>query len=112
MKIGIVVEGEHLESYVAEDFGRAPFFLIVDSETMDYQVVVNEHKDAAEGAGMLVANAIASLGLDAVIVGGIGHHGYDILTKAGLKVSFDEEGTAEEALKNFLRRLEFQGRFK
>lgn len=112
MKIGIVAEGEDLQSYVAEDFGRAPFFLIVDSETKDYQVVVNEHQDAAEGVGMLVAEAIASLGLDAVIVGGIGHHGYDILTKAGLKVSFDEEGTAEEALNNFLRRLEFQSKFQ
>lgn len=112
MKIGIVTEGEDLQSYVAEDFGRAPFFLIVDSETMDYQVVVNEHQDAAEGVGMLVAKSIASLGLDAVIVGGIGHHGYDILTKAGLKVSFDEEGSAEEALGNFLRRLEFQSKFQ
>jgi len=101
-----------MQSLVAEDFGRAPFFLIVDSETLDYQVVVNEHQDAAEGAGMLVAEAIASLGLDAVIVGGIGHHGYNILTKAGLKVSFDEDGNAEEALGNFLRRLEFQSRFQ
>ncbi len=106
MKVGIVTEGDDLSSFVAEDFGRAPYFLIVDSETMDYEVVGNEFKDAAEGAGMLVADAIVGLGLEAVIVGGIGPHGYDRLTGAGLTVSFDEDGPAEMALKNFLRRRE------
>lgn len=106
MKIGIVAEGDDLESFVAEDFGRAPFFLIVDSETMDYEVVENEFKDAAEGAGMLVADAIIGLGLDAVIVGGIGPHGYERLTNAGIMVSFDEDGPAEGSLANFIRRQE------
>ncbi|HIJ00447.1 MAG TPA: hypothetical protein HA366_02815 [Candidatus Methanomethylophilaceae archaeon] len=106
MKIGILTEGDNLNSFVAEDFGRAPYFLIVDSDTFDYEVVENEFKDAAEGAGMLVADAISELGVDVIIVGGIGSHGYDRLTKAGITVSFDEEGVAEEAVKRVLRRLE------
>ncbi len=106
MKVGIVTEGDELTSFVAEDFGRAPYFLIIDAETMEYEVVENEFKDAAEGAGMLVADAIIGLGLEAVIVGGIGPHGYDRLTQAGITVSFDEDGPAERALSDFLRRRE------
>jgi predicted Fe-Mo cluster-binding NifX family protein len=106
MRIGVISEGETLESYVADDFGHAPFFLIVDSETMDYQVVVNEHADVLEGAGMLVAEAIAGLGVDAVIVGGIGHHGMAILRKAGIHVAADEEGQVGEAVGDLVRRLE------
>lgn len=105
MRIGVLAEGDELSSYVAEDFGHAPFFLIVDYDTLDYTVVENEFIDAM-GAGMKAAEAIVGLGVDAVITGGIGSHGYDILTKAGIKVSFDEEGTVEECLEAFKRRYE------
>ena len=105
MKIGVLAEGESLDSFIADDFGHAPFFLIVDSETLDYEVVKNEHMNAPEGAGMKVADAIVSLKVDAVITGGIGPHGYDKLTSAGIKVSFDEEGTVEEGIANFNRRI-------
>ncbi len=104
MLIGVLAEGDNLESYVAEDFGHAPFFLIVDSNTLDYQVVVNEFVNAVEGAGMKVADAIVSLKVDAVITGGIGPHGYDTLTNAGITVAFDEEGTVEECVNDFKRR--------
>lgn len=107
MKIGVLSDGYDLESYVSDDFGHAPFFLIVDSDTLDYVVVENEFLEA-EGAGMKVAEAIVSLKVDAVITGGIGSHGYDILTKAGIRVSFDEEGTVEECVTNLLRRIKNQ----
>lgn len=110
MKIGVITEGDDLSSYVADDFGHAPYFLIVDYETLDFTVIKNEFVNS-EGAGMKVAKAITELGVDAVITGGIGSHGYDILTKAGIKVSFDEEGTAEECIENFKRRIELQKKF-
>jgi predicted Fe-Mo cluster-binding NifX family protein len=105
MKVGVISEGDTLESYVADDFGHAPFFLIVDTDTLDYIVVANEHADAVEGAGMKVAEAIIALKVDAVITGGIGPHGYDMLTNAGIRVSFDEEGTVEECINDFKRRV-------
>jgi len=105
MKIGVLADGDTLDSYIADDFGRAKYFLIVDAGTLDFTVIVNEHANAVEGAGMKVAAAIVGLGVDAVITGGIGPHGYDRLTKAGIKVSFDEEGTVEEGINNFKRRL-------
>ena len=103
MRIGVLSDGEDLESEVSEDFGRAPYFLIVDSDTLDYEVVKNEFVDAI-GAGMKVAEAIASLRVGAVITGGIGSHGYNILVKSGITVAFDEEGTVEECVVNFKKR--------
>ena len=46
-----------------------------------------------------------------MITGGIGNHGYNILTKAGIRVSFDEEGTVEECVGNLLRRIEREEKF-
>lgn len=113
MRIIAVSEGESLDSYVADDFGHAPFFLLVDSETLDYSVIVNEFMDSESGAGMAVARAIASLGgVDAVLTGGIGMHGIEILRKANIDVSSDEEGTVEEAIRDYVRRVERRKKFE
>ena len=112
MKIIVVSEGESLDSYVADDFGHAPCFLLVDSDTLDYHVIVNEFADAPEGAGIAVANAIVSLKVDAVITGGIGTHGMKILEDAGIYISYDEEGTAEQCITDFMRRMEHRRKFE
>jgi predicted Fe-Mo cluster-binding NifX family protein len=112
MKIGVISEGDSLDSFVADDFGHAPYFLIVDSDSMDYTVIENEYADSVEGAGMLVAKAIVGLEVDAVITGGIGMHGIDILNKAGILVSSDEEGTVEDSVNDFIRRREREEKFK
>jgi predicted Fe-Mo cluster-binding NifX family protein len=110
MKIIAVAEGESLDSYVADDFGHAPFFLLVDSDTLDYRVIANEFMDSPSGAGVAVAEAIVSLGcVDAVLTGGIGMHGVQILQKAGIRVFADEDGTVEECVRDFMRRLERMG---
>ncbi len=110
MKIGVISEGDNLESYVAEDFGHAPYFLIVDMDTLDFSVIENEFMNS-EGAGMKVANAIVGLGVDAVITGGIGMHGIDILNRAGIQVSYDEEGTVESCVNDFKRRYEHRKKY-
>ncbi len=102
-----------MDSYVADDFGHAPFFLLVDSDTLDYHVIVNEYKDSEQGAGFAVANAIVSLGnVDAVITGGIGMHGIKILKDGGIDVSYDEEGTVEQCVKDYVRRIERRKSFE
>ncbi len=107
MRIIVISEGESLDSYVADDFGHAPFFLLVDSDTLDYHVIVNEYKDSEQGAGFAVANAIVSVGnVDAVITGGIGMHGMKILKDGGIDVSYDEEGTVEQCVTDYVRRVE------
>lgn len=111
MKIGVVVDGDSLSSYVAEDFGRASHFLIVDYDTYDYEVVVNEFAKT-NAPGYKVAEAIASLDVDVVIAGGIGHHGIDILQKAGKRVVYDEDDTVEECLDEFKRRFELERKFE
>ncbi|NLL94162.1 MAG: hypothetical protein GX224_00110 [Thermoplasmatales archaeon] len=111
MKVAVTAEGDTLDSPVADDFGHAPFILVVDCDTLDYRVVENEFVREL-GAGMKVAEAIASLDVQAVITGGIGHHGIAILSKAGIRVSSDEDGTVEEAMADFRRRHELRMRFE
>lgn len=97
MKFGVISEGDKPESLVAEDFGHAPYFLIVDPETLDYTVVENEYANG-EGAGYKVAKAIVGIGVDVVIVGGIGTHGLKILQDAGIRVFYDMDDTVEKCV--------------
>ena len=113
MKIVVCSDGESLDSPMADDFGHAPFFLLIDSDTLDYQVIVNEFKDSEQGAGMAVAKAIVGLGcVDAVLVGGIGMHGIKVLRDAGIDVSFDEDGIVEQCVEDYLRRIERRRRLE
>ena len=84
MRIVVISEGESLDSEVGEDFGHSPFFLVVDSDTLDYHVIENEFADSPEGAGVAVAKAITTIQPDAVITGGIGMHGLDIILSHSL----------------------------
>ena len=104
MRIVVISEGESLDSEVGEDFGHSPFFLVVDSETLDYHIIENEFADSPEGAGVAVAKAITTLKPEVVITGGIGMHGLNILREAGILVSYDEEGTVEQCIVDFVRR--------
>jgi len=109
LKACVLAEGDTLKSYVADDFGHAPYFLIADMDTLEYTAIKNEFVNAV-GAGMKVADAIVGLGVGVVITGGIGPHGYDRLTGAGITVSFDEDGTAEECVRRVKQRLERMNR--
>ena len=105
MKACVLADGDSLSSYVADDFGHAPYMIVVDMDTMAFEAIKNEFVNAM-GAGMKVADAIVKLGVDVVITGGIGPHGYETLTNAGITVSFDEDGTVEERVKAVRERLE------
>ncbi|MCQ2070660.1 MAG: NifB/NifX family molybdenum-iron cluster-binding protein [archaeon] len=111
MKAGVISEGDTLDSLVAEDFGHSPYFLLVDMDTYDYTVVDNEFA-TADGAGYKVANAIVSLKVDLVIVGGIGTHGLKILQDAGIRVWYDMEGTVEESLDYVKNRMALEKKFE
>ena len=111
MKVGVIAEGDNLGALVGEDFGHSPYFLIVDLDTYDYTAVQNEFSEK-EMAGYKVAEAIASLKVDAVICGGIGMHGLEILQKAGIRVWYDADGTVEENLDDLKRRIDLEKKFE
>jgi len=112
MKIGVLAEGDSLDSLVAEDFGHAPFFLIVEGESLDFTVIGNEFANG-EGAGFKVAKAIVDMKVDHVVCGGIGTHGLKILQDANIRVWYDmDEMTVEEAAKHVIDRTGFESKYK
>ena len=101
MKIAVTSTGETLDSQIDPRFGRAAFFLIVETETMELSVVENQNISAAGGAGINSAKLVADAGVEAVVTGNCGPNAARVLAAAGIKLYTHAEGTAGEAIELF-----------
>ena len=103
MKIAISSTGETLSSKVDPRFGRAPFFIVVETEenvSRQVSAFPNKAADAATGAGTEAAQQVIQAGVRAIITGAVGPHAYEIFEKMGIEIFLIQgEATAEEALK-------------
>ena len=103
MKIAISSIGENLDSDVDSRFGRCNTFIIVDTESMDFQAVSNGAVGSAHGAGIGAAQGIAKLGVKAVLTGHVGPNAHMALSKAGIQMYVDASGTVGDAVEAFKR---------
>lgn len=105
MKIAITATGNTLNSMVDPRFGRAAWFLIVDTTTMQLIEAVDNSagKEAAHGAGISAAAQVADKGVEAVLTGRVGPKALPVLEKAGVQVVNDISGTIMDAISNYSR---------
>jgi predicted Fe-Mo cluster-binding NifX family protein len=98
MKIAIPTKGHDLSSQVEPRFGRCPRFLIVDSETLEFETVENTAASMGGGAGLRAAQIVVDQGVELVVAGEVGPKAYDVLDAAGVRVMARVSGTVREAL--------------
>ncbi len=101
MKIAITATGKTMDSPVDQRFGRAAYFVVVDTETMDFAVIDNENVAAAGGAGISSAKAVVDAGAEAVLTGNCGPNAERTLTAVGTKLYTGVTGTVAEAIELF-----------
>ena len=102
MKIAITSKGTELDSEVEPRFGRAPYFLIVDSDTMEFEAVDNaSNVNAFKGAGIQAAAAVGEKGARVVLTGFCGPNAFKVLNAAGIKVANDVTGKVRDAVAGF-----------
>jgi predicted Fe-Mo cluster-binding NifX family protein len=86
MKVAVSAMGNTLESTMDQRFGREAFFLIVDSETSQFEVINNEAAGAAGGAGITSAQTVVDKGVKAVITGNVGPNAMGVLNAAEITI--------------------------
>jgi predicted Fe-Mo cluster-binding NifX family protein len=102
MKVAITSQGEKMDSMVDKRFGRAKWFIVVDTETGDYQAVSNEQNlNAGQGAGIQAAENVSRYDVKAVITGHCGPKAFKTLKAAGIKIFNGAGGTVSEAFDKF-----------
>ncbi len=101
MKIAVSSSGNDLSSSVDPHFGRCPRFIIVETETMEFEIVPNTAVGSAHGAGIAAAQLVASKGVKAVLTGNVGPNAYSALSSSGIQVVTGVTGAVREAVKRF-----------
>jgi predicted Fe-Mo cluster-binding NifX family protein len=101
MKIAITSQGQTLDSEVDPRFGRCQYFLIVDSETMEFTTHQNLSAAQRGGAGPQAVKAISDLGANALITGDVGPNAFDALKAAGIPAFLGARGTVGQAIQKW-----------
>jgi len=101
MKIAISATGAGLEAEAEPRFGRCPYFIIADTETVGFEVMENSSAMAAGGAGISAAQAIAGKGVQAVLTGHCGPNAYEVLSAAGIQIITGVSGKVKDVIEAF-----------
>ena len=102
MKIAISSQGKDLASAIDPRFGRARYFIVVDSETGSFTLHNNEQNlNALQGAGIQAAKNVTDFGAQAVISGNVGPKAFATLDAAGIDVYIGASGTVQDAVNAF-----------
>jgi predicted Fe-Mo cluster-binding NifX family protein len=102
MKVAVTAQGKDLDSPVDPRFGRAQYFIVVETEGGELEVLDNEQNlNAPQGAGIQAGITIAESGAQVLITGHCGPKAFRTLSAAGVKVVVGAEGTVGEALEKF-----------
>jgi predicted Fe-Mo cluster-binding NifX family protein len=99
MRIAIAAEGPSLEDRVSDRFGRCPYFLFVDTDTMQLTAVRNTAPDVASGLGIQAAWIVINQRVSGVIAGEVGRNARRLLEGRAVKIITGVSGlTARQAI--------------
>ena len=85
MRIGVAATGESLEAQVCEQFARCPYFVIVDSETMNVEAFGNAAAQMSGGAGPAAVQELVGRGVQVAVAGQVGPKAQHALQAAGMR---------------------------
>lgn len=103
MKICVTSEGENLDSAVDPRFGRAAYFIVVDTDTLEFEAVQNPNVSGTGGVGIQSGQWAAERGISTVLTGNVGPNAFRTLESAGISVMTGASGSVREAVDKFKR---------
>ncbi len=103
MKLCITSTGKDIDANVDSTFGRASYFLIIDTDSLAVEVLENTAATTGQGAGIAAAQLISNKGVDGVLTGYVGPNAFNALQASGIKVfeGASSQETVKEAIAKF-----------
>jgi predicted Fe-Mo cluster-binding NifX family protein len=86
MKIVITSIAPDIDAQVDPRFGRGAYFLVVDSDTREWQAEPNPAVNTSGGAGVQAAQIVVQHGAQVAISGDFGPNAYEALAAAGVQM--------------------------
>ena len=106
MKICVSAMSGSLDAKVSERFGRAPYFVIVESGDMSFVPVLNAAESMQGGAGPEAVRQVAAKGAQVVLTGDLGPNAKTAIEAAGIKGVTGVSGakTVRQAVEEYLKK--------
>lgn len=102
MKVVVTSQGTGLDSPADPRFGRARYFIVVDTDTGEASAHDNaQNLNAPQGAGIQAGQAVARLGVEAILTGHVGPKAFATLAAGGIAVYTGISGTVRDAVEQF-----------
>jgi len=102
VKIAVAATGKTIAATVGAKLAKSPYLLICDSSGRLIEALDNPYKDS-ESAGPSTVNFLSEKGVKVVIAETFGQRITGLMKSKGMEY-FEFNGTAENAVKNFLKR--------
>ncbi|HDS03541.1 MAG TPA: dinitrogenase iron-molybdenum cofactor biosynthesis protein [Firmicutes bacterium] len=104
MKIVLTAREKSIDTEMDPRFGRAPFFVVFDTEWGSYSFLDNEQNlNATQGAGVQAAQNVVKAGADVLITGSCGPKAFQVLQASNVDVVTGDQGLIKEVVERFNR---------
>jgi len=101
VKIAVTSTGPGLDDRVEARFGRCPYFLVIDPDTMAFEPIENPNTAVGGGAGIQSAQLMSERGVEIVLTGNCGPNAFQVFGSAGIQVIVGVSGIVREAIEQF-----------
>jgi predicted Fe-Mo cluster-binding NifX family protein len=99
MKVCFTSTGATLDSPTEERFGRAPYFIIVETGDGSFEAVPNPYADGAGGVGPKAAQILIAHNVKALVSGLVGGNAREVLGAAGIAMyTYTGGGPVKDAI--------------
>ncbi len=101
MKVAVTSLGKTLDHKAMGSFGRAPYFLLIETDAMSFEVLDNPNRGLEFGAGPRNAQLMSQKGVQAVLSGICKPKAYQALRTLGIEVILGIDGTVRQVVEQY-----------
>ena len=101
MKICITSTADNLEASVDPRFGRCKYFIIIETDDLSFESILNPNIDSMGGAGIQSGQLVADKQVKAVLTGNVGPNAFQTLQAGGIAIVIGVSGTVKEAVEKY-----------
>lgn len=102
MRIAIPVDENRIETSVCQSFGRAPYFLIYNTESQESLFLDNSAAASQGGAGIKAAQSVADHNIEALLTPRCGENAAEVISAANIEIYKTTDASVMDNINAFI----------